>query len=239
MIKKPDNKNTNKHLFLRITKNTVKIARTAIIHEAVRFYGVVSVGSKAFIGPNCVIGYCWNDEYISALFVKHTRYKHRSLSTGADRSTIIGPEVWLHANCVICIGAKLCRGTWCDAGCFIGERSTVGENTWIHYGARIYNDVVVGSNCNLGGFICNRAIVGQNVTMFGSLIHRLDNGYRRINDRADDTEPSPVVGNDVFIGWGATIIGGVSIGEGARIGAMCMITKDVKPGQRIPAGKKL
>lgn len=38
-----------------------------------------------------------------------------------------------------------------------------------------------------------------------------------------------IVGNDVWIGQGATIIGGVKIGSGAIIGTNAMVTKDVPP----------
>jgi len=38
-----------------------------------------------------------------------------------------------------------------------------------------------------------------------------------------------IIGNDVWIGHGATILSGVTIGSGAVIGAMAVVTKDVKP----------
>lgn len=38
-----------------------------------------------------------------------------------------------------------------------------------------------------------------------------------------------VVGNDVWIGYGATIMPGVTIGDGAIIGSMAVVTKDVPP----------
>jgi serine O-acetyltransferase len=41
---------------------------------------------------------------------------------------------------------------------------------------------------------------------------------------------SPVLGSDLFIGAGAKVIGAVSIGDGARIGANAVVTKDVPAG---------
>jgi serine O-acetyltransferase len=38
---------------------------------------------------------------------------------------------------------------------------------------------------------------------------------------------SPVLGDDVFIGAGAKVIGGVTIGDGARIGANAVVLQDV------------
>lgn len=39
----------------------------------------------------------------------------------------------------------------------------------------------------------------------------------------------PVVGNDVWIGANATILRGVRVGDGAIIGAGCLVTRDVAP----------
>ncbi|MCL4110250.1 UNVERIFIED_CONTAM: hypothetical protein GTU68_030634, partial [Idotea baltica] len=38
-----------------------------------------------------------------------------------------------------------------------------------------------------------------------------------------------IIGNDVWIGYGATIMPGVEIGDGAIIGAKSIVTKDVEP----------
>jgi len=40
----------------------------------------------------------------------------------------------------------------------------------------------------------------------------------------------PVIGNDVFIGAGAKILGAVRVGDGARIGANAVVLQDVPPG---------
>ena len=38
-----------------------------------------------------------------------------------------------------------------------------------------------------------------------------------------------IIGNDVWVGYGATILRGVNIGNGAIIGAGAVVTKDVPP----------
>lgn len=43
----------------------------------------------------------------------------------------------------------------------------------------------------------------------------------------DEKGRSPTLGDDVFVGAGAKIIGGVVVGAGARIGANAVVVKDV------------
>lgn len=43
----------------------------------------------------------------------------------------------------------------------------------------------------------------------------------------DEKGRSPVIGNDVFIGAGAKIIGGVTIGDNVKIGANAVVVKDI------------
>lgn len=42
-------------------------------------------------------------------------------------------------------------------------------------------------------------------------------------------KPLPIIGNDVWIGYGATILNGVTVGDGAIIAAGAVVTKDVPP----------
>ena len=39
----------------------------------------------------------------------------------------------------------------------------------------------------------------------------------------------PIIGNDVWIGYGATVLNGITIGDGAIIAAGSVVTKDVLP----------
>ena len=44
-----------------------------------------------------------------------------------------------------------------------------------------------------------------------------------------DRGTSPVLGNDIFVGAGAKILGSIVIGDGARVGANAVVVKDVPP----------
>ena len=49
------------------------------------------------------------------------------------------------------------------------------------------------------------------------------------NDNKDKVTPMTRIGNDVWIGVNAIILQGITIGDGAIIGAGAVVTKDVKP----------
>ena len=72
----------------------------------------------------------------------------------------------------------------------------------------IGRDVVIGENCTLR----------QGVTI-GNVTHR-----------DGRTSASPVLGNDVEFGANAVVIGAVTIGDGATIGAGTVVTKDLPAG---------
>ena len=60
------------------------------------------------------------------------------------------------------------------------------------------------------------AVIGANVT----IMHQVTIGSR-------DIDESAVIGDDVFIGAGAKILGKIVIGNGAKIGANAVVIKDV------------
>lgn len=43
------------------------------------------------------------------------------------------------------------------------------------------------------------------------------------------TKCNVIIGNDVWVGFGSTIMSGVKIGDGAVVSAMAVVTKDVSP----------
>jgi acetyltransferase-like isoleucine patch superfamily enzyme len=55
------------------------------------------------------------------------------------------------------------------------------------------------------------------------------NGARSVPIRKFNANPRTTIGNDVWIGTGATLIDGVTIGDGAIIAAGAVVTKDVPP----------
>ena len=124
-------------------------------------------------------------------------------------------------------------------------------------------NIIIGNNVHLGGvhFICrNKIVIENDVTMAWDItlydhdshsiywVHRKNdnkqcyddyvkfNGNNIANKQWEYVTSKPIhIGAKVWIGFGVTILKGVSIGEGAIVGAKSVVTKDV-PAWTIVAG---
>lgn len=86
------------------------------------------------------------------------------------------------------------------------KETTIGSGLRIHHFGNIFihSDVVIGSHC----------VLRQGVTIG----NRFESG------------PVPVIGDRVEFGAYAQVLGGIRIGDDARIGAMSVVLRDVPPG---------
>lgn len=72
-----------------------------------------------------------------------------------------------------------------------------------------------------GVFITQSAVIGSNVVVF----QQVTIGANTIKD--SKSYGAPTIGNDVYIGAGAKIIGKVIVSDNVRIGANAVVVKDV------------
>lgn len=84
----------------------------------------------------------------------------------------------------------------------------VGKGLLVHHGT--------------GTVVNPKSVIGENCC----LLHQVTIGTKGDGESAQ----TPIIGNDVIIGVGAKVLGGVSIGDGARIGAATLVLKDVPAG---------
>lgn len=93
-------------------------------------------------------------------------------------------------------------------------------NIEIHPGAQIGRRFFIDHGA--GVVIGETAIVGDDVLMY----HQVTLGGTAL----EKIKRHPTVGSNVLIGMGAKIIGNITIGDNARIGANSVVTRDVPPG---------
>ncbi len=97
-------------------------------------------------------------------------------------------------------------------GIEIHPGATIGKNFFIDHGT----GVVIGET----------SIIGDNVTIF----HGVTLGGTG-NEKG--VKRHPTIGNNVFIGSGAKILGNISIGDNCKIGANAVVLKDVPKNKTV------
>lgn len=103
---------------------------------------------------------------------------------------------------------------------FISQRARKVTGIEIHPGATIGRNVFIDHG--MGVVIGETAIVGDNVTIFhGTTLGGIGGGKGE--------KRHPTIEDDVLIGAGAKVLGNITIGKGARIGANAIVLQDVPP----------
>jgi len=140
-----------------------------------------------------------------------------------DANTIIAAGCRIGRLSTICSGSTLGADVFCKDYSYVGWDTVIGARSRLMYGAQVHSRVRIGEDCRIGGFCCNDARIGHRVSMFGYLSH----AYRVHG--AGMLEPAPTVDDDVIIGFGAHVIGGIRIGRGSYVAAGSVVTKNIPP----------
>jgi len=102
---------------------------------------------------------------------------------------------------------------------FIGKRTTLGPRL-----ERIGNYTSIGSDCIIGPN--NHPIDGLSTS---AVFYSPSWGVVSISSKAQFNKKDTVIESDVWIGSRSIVLGGVTVGIGAVIGAGSVVTKDVPP----------
>ena len=127
----------------------------------------------------------------------------------------------------------------------VHDKAQIGDKTNVWAFCNIQEGAVVGKNCNLcdGCYIENGAIVGSNVTIkhhvsifegvtieddvfIGSNIAFINDRFPR-SKQHDFNREKTLIKQGATIGTNAVILGGVTVGKYAFVGAGSVVTKDV------------
>ena len=117
-------------------------------------------------------------------------------------------------------------------GCEIGDESKVGTFVEIQKGAKIGSRVKISSHT----FICegvtieDEVFIGHGVMFINDKYPHSTTESGSLQTEADWTCTPTTIKKRASIGSNATILCGVTIGEGAMVGAGSVVTHDVPPG---------
>jgi maltose O-acetyltransferase len=99
---------------------------------------------------------------------------------------------------------------------------TIGDNTFIGHlcSFNIARKVTIGNHC----------LLAASARIYDVDAHPLDAARRRANEPFPVENNEPVfIGDDVWVGTGALILKGVTIGSRSIVGAGAVVTRDVPP----------
>jgi UDP-2-acetamido-3-amino-2,3-dideoxy-glucuronate N-acetyltransferase len=122
-------------------------------------------------------------------------------------------------------------------GCEIGDETKIGSFVEVQKGAKI------GARCKISShtFICegvtieDTVFVGHGVTFINDRYPRAAADDGRLQTEADWHCQTTLVKRGASIGSGSTLLGGITIGENAVVGAGSVVTRDV-PANATVAG---
>ena len=176
-------------------------------------FGKSKIGDSCFIDSDALIGYPHNTEL--NLLEKNSD-KIEGCEIGND--SIIRPGA-------IYSTAKVGNKTRTGHNFLIRENTIIGDGCLIGTNVVIDNNCSIGDNCSFqtgayiptGTNIGNRVFLGPNASL--------------TNDKTPlrtEYNPEPItIADDVTIGSNATLMPGISVGEGAFVAGGAVVTKDV------------
>ena len=115
-------------------------------------------------------------------------------------------------------------------GCAVGSETKIGAFV------EIQKNATVGARCKISShtFVCegvtieDEVFVGHGVMFINDKTPRATSGNGALQTEADWKLERTIVERRVSLGSGAVILGGVTIGEGALIGAGAVVRQDVE-----------
>jgi acetyltransferase-like isoleucine patch superfamily enzyme len=136
----------------------------------------------------------------------------------------IAPDVKLGRNVRIAAFVNL-------YGCSIGDDCKIGTFVEIQKNATIGARVKISSHTFLceGVLVEDEVFIGHNVSFINDRYPRATAGDGKLQTEADWQVIGTVVKRGASIGTSCTILCGLTIGEGAIIGAGSVVTRDVAP----------
>ncbi len=128
--------------------------------------------------------------------------------------------VWLHR-----VANFLWRNGFLFLGRFVSQTGRFLTGIEIHPAAKIGRRLFIDHG--MGVVIGETAEIGDDVTLYQQVTlggTKLDRGKRH-----------PTLGDGVIVGAGAKVLGGFTVGQGARIGPNALVLREVPPGAKVLA----
>lgn len=196
----------------------VRTHKGAFIDSNAVVNGPVKIGKGTYVGPNCVLGFP---------SVKELGELVRSNRIRRKKQTVLGE------NCIVRSGTTLYSGVQVADDVSFGHNVLVRENVSIKRGTKIGTSVVIDGSSKIGArvsvqtgvYICTYSTIEDGVFLGPCCVFT--------NDKYVYQKPfslvGPIVKRGASIGANALLFPGITVGEGAVVGAQAMVNSDVPP----------
>ena len=208
---------------MRFVGKNVKMDGCTFIGDNIILLGYVTIETGVIIEDGSMIGKPSDAQLEQLRGNRNSPLSFKDYDEIVDTKTVIKKNCYVGRHSTVYSGSTLQEGVICKDYTLIGWDSTIDEKSKLMFYSQVHSWVSVGKGCRIGGFCCNDAKLGNYVSMFGNLIH----AYREYGGKR--REPAPRIGDNVTIGFGAQVIGGVSVGNDSYIAAGSIVTKKVPP----------
>ena len=196
----------------------VNVGKGAYVDSNSVLYGPLKIGNGTYIGPNCVIGFPALSELGELIRSRRAREK---------KLTVIGER------CVVRSGTTIYSNVTIADEVAFGHNAMVRENVTIGKGTKLGTNVVVDGSTRIGNhvsvqtgvYICTYSTIEDSVFLGPCCVFTND----KFVVQKEFKLVGPIVKKGASIGANALLFPGVTIGEGAVVGAQAMVNSEVAP----------
>lgn len=150
-------------------------------------------------------------DYFKTFFSKKRYLKNTSLFSIWDKNSVIALKTYL------ALGVRITNSS-------IGEYTRIRHFCTIHF-CKIGKYSAIGKNVKLGVAQHPLNLISTNVIFYQK--NKIHNKW--VKPITFEAYQPISIGNDVWIGEGAMVMGGVTIGNGSVVASRSVVTKDVPP----------
>lgn len=179
--------------------------------ESAIVYDNVSLGTNPTIGVYVILG-----------------EPPRGAKAG-EHPLVIGDNCVIRSSTTIYAGNKIGNNFQCGHNAFFREDNFIGDNVSVGTNTVIEHHVVIGNNVRVHSqaFIPEYCVLEDNCWIGPNVV--LTNAPYPCGVRAKDELRGVKVEKNARIGANATVLPGLTIGEGSLVGAGAVVTKNVEP----------
>lgn len=199
----------------------VKVGENTYIHSSVISYGHNELGSRCVVLEQVILGHPTSDMLVEM------REKQKFIHDFEFSGTSLGD------NCIIRSGAVLYKNVRIGSFARTGHKILVRENTIIGDHVLVGTNTVIDNDVRIGSYVSMQTNVYVSTGCVIEDCAFLGPNCVLLNDKYPIRTGGPltpvVIRRGATIGGSATLLPGVTVGEGAMVGAGATVTRDVPP----------